>query len=80
MNARVRGLLLGAVNRRLGHGILPSRQRRVPGGRDVARSRELLKSQSSLSSRARETASGRVATSSLRKMLLTCVLTVLNET
>ena len=36
--------------------------------------------QSSLSSRARETASGRVATSSLRKMLFTWVLTVLNET
>jgi len=39
-----------------------------------------LEGQSSLSSRARETASGRVATSSLRKMLLTWVLTVLNET
>ena len=36
--------------------------------------------QSSLSSRARATASGRVATPSLRKMLFTWVLTVLNET
>src|SRR3954453_17924873 len=36
--------------------------------------------QSSLSSLARATALGRVATSSLRKMLLTCVLTVLTET
>lgn len=33
-----------------------------------------------VSSRARETASGRLATSSLRKMLLTWVLTVFNET
>ena len=69
----------------------PRHPRRTPAGLPSAGKRSSLYStraegsgsrsgQSSRSSRARETASGRVATSSLRKMLLTWVLTVLNET